>query len=245
MCPSYRFVVKLIKPIFDRPKSVSLMCPMDVMRRLQERKWKVTTPTCCLLYIYAVMLSDWIEVWWQRPKVCVFVCRTCQVWGLCGRCRSCEDTPTRGRSLQSTFEPYRRAKLRCSSAAWRSLHLQTRAATSDDNTTATADNKLMITLNILPSTYSITMQRCLLVSKEQNMETTNGFSANVRMSLSTKACWIWFLRIRFCLLIFFMAKRCRVSLWRTRNTALQQTRYFPSVRYCSGYFNEYHKWWIC
>lgn len=32
----------------------------------------------------------------------------------------------RGRSLQSTFEPYRPAKLRCSSAAWRSLRLQRR-----------------------------------------------------------------------------------------------------------------------
>lgn len=36
MCPSYRFVVKLIKPILERPKSVSLMCPIDVMRRLQK-----------------------------------------------------------------------------------------------------------------------------------------------------------------------------------------------------------------
>lgn len=34
MCPSYKFVVKLIRPIFERPKSVSLMCPMEVMRRL-------------------------------------------------------------------------------------------------------------------------------------------------------------------------------------------------------------------
>lgn len=73
----------------------------------------------------------------------------------------------------------------------------------------------------LPSTYSITMHRCRLVSKEQNMLTTKGFSANVRISLSTKACWIWFLRIRFCLLIFFMAKRWRVVLCRTRYTALQ------------------------
>lgn len=37
MCPSYRFVVKLIRPIFERPKSVSLMCPIDVMRRLNEK----------------------------------------------------------------------------------------------------------------------------------------------------------------------------------------------------------------
>lgn len=66
----------------------------------------------------------------------------------------------------------------------------------------------------------MTMQRCRRVSKEQNMETTKGFSAKVRMSLSTKACWIWFLRIRFCLLIFFMANRWRVSRCRTRYTAL-------------------------
>lgn len=67
-----------------------------------------------------------------------------------------------------------------------------------------------------PSTYSMTMQRWRRVSKEQNMPTTKGFSANVRMSRSTNACWIWLRRIRFCLLIFFMAKRCRVSRCRTR-----------------------------
>lgn len=70
----------------------------------------------------------------------------------------------------------------------------------------------------------MTMQRCLRVSKEQNIETTNGFSAKVRMSRSTNTCWIWFLRIRFCRLIFFMAKRWRVSLWRTRNTVLHDRR---------------------
>lgn len=64
------------------------------------------------------------------------------------------------------------------------------------------------------------MQRCRFVSKEQNMLTTKGFSAKVRMSLSTNTCWIWFLKMRFCLLIFFKAKRCRVSLCLTRYTAL-------------------------
>lgn len=71
-------------------------------------------------------------------------------------------------------------------------------------------------IRVLPSTYSMTIHRCRLVSNEQNMLTTNGFSAKVRMSRSTNACWIWFLRIRFCLLIFFIANRCRVSRWRTR-----------------------------
>lgn len=73
----------------------------------------------------------------------------------------------------------------------------------------------------VPSTYSITMHKWRLVSKEQNMLTTKGFSAKVSISRSTKACWIWFRRIRFCLLIFFMAKRCRVDLCRTKNTALR------------------------
>lgn len=43
MCPSYRFVVKLIKPILERPKSVSLMCPMEVMRRLRRESDRFST----------------------------------------------------------------------------------------------------------------------------------------------------------------------------------------------------------
>ena len=42
-----------------------------------------------------------------------------------------------------------------------------------------------------PSTYSMTMHKWRRVSNEQNMLTTNGFSAKVRMSRSTKTCWIW------------------------------------------------------
>ena len=34
MCPSYKLVVRLISPILDRPKSVSLMCPIEVIKRL-------------------------------------------------------------------------------------------------------------------------------------------------------------------------------------------------------------------
>lgn len=37
MCPSYKFVVRLMRPILDRPKSVSLMWPIEVMRRLNEK----------------------------------------------------------------------------------------------------------------------------------------------------------------------------------------------------------------
>lgn len=36
MCPSYKFVVRLIRPIFERPKSVSLMWPIEVIRRLRR-----------------------------------------------------------------------------------------------------------------------------------------------------------------------------------------------------------------
>ena len=38
MCPSYKFVVMFIRPIFDSPKSVSLMCPMEVINKLQGKK---------------------------------------------------------------------------------------------------------------------------------------------------------------------------------------------------------------
>ena len=62
----------------------------------------------------------------------------------------------------------------------------------------------------------MTMHKWRRVSNEQNMLTTNGFSAKVRMSRSTKTCWIWLRSIRFCLLIFLMAKRCLVSRCRTR-----------------------------
>ena len=36
MWPSYRLVVRLIRPILERPKSVSLMCPMEVISRLRR-----------------------------------------------------------------------------------------------------------------------------------------------------------------------------------------------------------------
>lgn len=38
MWPSYKFVVRLMRPILERPKSVSLMCPMDVIRRLGSQR---------------------------------------------------------------------------------------------------------------------------------------------------------------------------------------------------------------
>lgn len=38
MCPSYRLVVMFMSPIFDRPKSVSLMCPKEVINKLEEKK---------------------------------------------------------------------------------------------------------------------------------------------------------------------------------------------------------------
>lgn len=38
MCPSYKLVVMFIRPIFDSPKSVSLMCPMEVINKLQKKE---------------------------------------------------------------------------------------------------------------------------------------------------------------------------------------------------------------
>lgn len=38
MWPSYKLVVRLISPILDKPKSVSLMCPMEVISRLLGRE---------------------------------------------------------------------------------------------------------------------------------------------------------------------------------------------------------------
>lgn len=98
----------------------------------------------------------------------------------------------------------------------------------------------------VPSTYSITMQRWRLVSKEQNMLTTKGFSANVRISLSTKACWIWFLNIRFCLLIFFMAKRWRVVLCRTKYTALEKHMSRGNVQFSgqTGFYVGFFGWFV-
>ena len=48
-----------------------------------------------------------------------------------------------------------------------------------------------------PSTYSITMQRCFLLSKLQYMETTNGLSVKVRMSLSANTCSTWNVQIKY------------------------------------------------
>ncbi len=49
----------------------------------------------------------------------------------------------------------------------------------------------------LPSTYSITMHRCLLLSKLQYIETTKGLSVKVRMSLSANTCSTWNVKIKY------------------------------------------------
>ncbi len=47
MWPSYKLVVMFIKPILDRPKSVSLMWPMDVINKLFEwEKKSILSPNC-------------------------------------------------------------------------------------------------------------------------------------------------------------------------------------------------------
>lgn len=46
MCPSYKLVVMFIRPIFDSPKSVNLMCPMEVISKLQGEKTDTHTHAC-------------------------------------------------------------------------------------------------------------------------------------------------------------------------------------------------------
>ena len=41
MWPSYRLVVMFMRPIFDRPKSVSLMWPMEVINKLENKRRKL------------------------------------------------------------------------------------------------------------------------------------------------------------------------------------------------------------
>lgn len=43
MCPSYKLVVRLIRPILERPKSVSLMWPIEVIRRLRTETAKLSS----------------------------------------------------------------------------------------------------------------------------------------------------------------------------------------------------------
>lgn len=66
--------------------------------------------------------------------------------------------------------------------------------------------------------YSITMNRCVVVSEEQNMDTIKGLWMNVRMSRSTNN---WTLRsfVIFCRLMTFIAKHWPV--WCATAPALQ------------------------
>lgn len=51
MCPSYKLVVMFIRPIFDRPKSVSLMCPMEVINKLHTEKAERLHDTSELMFL--------------------------------------------------------------------------------------------------------------------------------------------------------------------------------------------------
>lgn len=53
MWPSYRLVVKLISPTFDRPKSVSFIWPMDVTNKL---KIKVIWCYCDIIQVYMLII---------------------------------------------------------------------------------------------------------------------------------------------------------------------------------------------
>ena len=59
-----------------------------------------------------------------------------------------------------------------------------------------------------PSTYSITMQRCFLLSKLQYMETTKGLSVKVRMSLSANT---WSIYKETTLTLLSIRNMCQVT----------------------------------
>lgn len=142
ICPSYKLVVMFIRPIFDSPKSVSLMCPKEVINKLQNDgninisananfKTYSRSQTWCKKRITKIRRSKNSEslkccVLPQsrgEKRKCVKGGLTCQVSGLCARCRSCGDTPKPGRSLQNTSEPCPQAEDQCSSIDWHNLPL--------------------------------------------------------------------------------------------------------------------------
>ncbi len=61
MCPSYKLVVMFIRPIFDSPKSVSLMWPMEVINKLQMKEMQ----KCFMLHQTLTQLNEK----YQRPNV--------------------------------------------------------------------------------------------------------------------------------------------------------------------------------
>lgn len=79
MWPSYRLVVRLIRPIFDKPKSVSLMWPIDVIRRLGNE----TSIELFKLIIGTTHLEQdtpvrcWLISWWCWIRVSL------SQWALC------------------------------------------------------------------------------------------------------------------------------------------------------------------
>ena len=61
MCPSYKFVVRLIRPILERPKSVSLMWPIEVIRRLEIRNAKVQATISIFSGTVCIVFNYWKE----------------------------------------------------------------------------------------------------------------------------------------------------------------------------------------
>lgn len=72
MWPSYRLVVMFIRPILDRPKSVSLMWPMDVINKLLGGKRQSMIKRHFLLMYFTFEHFQWIlqantSTWIERP----------------------------------------------------------------------------------------------------------------------------------------------------------------------------------
>lgn len=111
-----------IRPTFDKPKSVSLMCPIKVTSKLKGfnmTQYRDNTLT------HRKNISNQMKRLNQTGGRCSrwFEALTCLVSGLGERCHNYGGIPKQGQSLQSTFWPCRLAKDPCSSTKWHSPHL--------------------------------------------------------------------------------------------------------------------------
>lgn len=92
MWPSYRLVVMFIRPILDRPKSVSLMWPMDVINKLLGGKAK------------KIQLQTLQRNTEQAPRLCILT-----AW----QCRSHEKALTRSEAAAGLCSHLSGLRSRC------------------------------------------------------------------------------------------------------------------------------------
>ena len=170
----------------DKPKSVSFICPMEVMSKLSGFKSRCTMPyewrysrasTTSAVYILAISKGK-VQIFFSNvrtsPPFISFIKKLA------------------GKRLKTSNEVQNRPS-KCTSDFYRLFQTY-------------------------PSTNSMIIQRWVCVSNAQYIETTKGFSVKVIISLSRNALWTWFRSWRELLVILFIAKRFRLSRWRTKYT---------------------------